>query len=82
MAVSFCAGRINAAKSDQHNARKAGQLRNLVTTLINHLNQLPTQRRQVAKGAKQHKKGISFAFFASLRLRVGNLVPNVNSYDI
>ena len=24
-----------------------------VTTQVNHLNQLPTQRRQVAKGAKQ-----------------------------
>ena len=53
----------------------------LVTTQVNDLNQLPTQRRHVAKGAKQDKTGISFAFFASSRLCVGNLDPDVSSYS-
>ena len=51
-----------------------------VIAQVNHLNQLPTQRRQVAKGAKQKKTGISFAFFASSRLCVGNLNPDLSSY--
>jgi hypothetical protein len=55
----------------------------MVITQVNHQNQLPTQRRQDdAKGAKQEKTGISFAFFASLRLCAGNLDSDVSSYGL